>query len=186
MLNHALRSLVLGGLVALAYPTNLHAERFDTAASLRAGQLSLGIEGQLAGTSDHYGLLNLHEAVGLSPGFDLTFRQAFDFEGNRRVFDGALKWTITSGIPGFAIWTGLRYDQSLAFNIAVMLDVLIRPARVYLGLDATFNNRATVAGLLGVRFYLAKRWAWFVEAGIRLVGYQDRYYVSTGPKLILF
>lgn len=172
------------------------AATMQTAGSLPAGKLSLGLELQADLIEGNPFSLGFHEVVGLAGGVDLYARECVGMNtpggASRPVYIGAgLKWTMLQGRrdnPGIALLAGGHYvfNSYAGADGALLIDYTIARVTPFLGLDANLDFDDEVAfrmGLIGgVRVAVVSNVHWYVEGGLGLTGSRE-HYIATGPAI---
>lgn len=188
--------VVLVGMFVLVFvlAKAARAENMQTAGSLSAGHMALGLEFQAGLVSGTPLVLNLHEMVGLASGVDLCARQGIGLSSQPFYIGAGLKWTFLTSRhdrPGLALLAGGHYfvNEYGGADTTLLIDYTINTITGFLGMDINLDFPDGVdfkLGLYGgVRFALVRNVAWFIETGVGLTGNPKPHFISTGPKITL-
>lgn len=122
-------------LVALLFPCLAFSQVFNTASTLSAGKVSVGIN-PLVYNRD-FGLF-LHGGIGLKSGIDLGIHYGFmEYDD---YFGADIEWQLVSGKPSLSLITGAHkfYDGGLDLGLNLSFPIT-SGVQLYTGLDMDVN-----------------------------------------------
>lgn len=147
---------------------------FNTAAVLKPGKFSLGIEPTVY--NKDLGLF-LHGGIGLAPGVDLGMK--YGFLKYTDYFGADLEWRLMSGKPNISLTTGGHVINDFGLDLGLNLSFPITgTASLYTGFDSDINFYKDPIGTqflpwipVGVQIKLRPQVAFILEAEIPLNNY---------------